>query len=101
MLVEQHLAGGEDVLRLGLEQADAADVRGEAVLAQGEHLLRRIGHGKQGGGGQVDALVGGLRRQHHGNQQLERSDVVEFRGRRGIGGLEPFEDFAAALLRRS
>ncbi len=40
---------------------------------------------------QIDALVRGLRRQDHGDQQLERLGIFQLGGRLGIGGLEALE----------
>jgi len=39
ILVDQQLAERDDVLRLGVEQADGLDVLLEPVFAQREHLL--------------------------------------------------------------
>ena len=40
-------------------------------FAERQHGLRGVGHREQSCGGLVDARVGGLRRQDHGDQQLE------------------------------
>ncbi len=45
--------------------------------------------------GQVDALVGGLRRQHHGDQQLERRFVFEFGPRVRIQAAQPLVNGSA------
>src|SRR5690606_183509 len=46
-------------------------------------------------GSLVDADIGGLCRQDHGNQQLERRRVVQLRGRIGALGFQARKDFAA------
>ncbi|KAG1223040.1 hypothetical protein G6F68_020459 [Rhizopus microsporus] len=57
MLLQQDRAGGDHVLRLGVEQADGGDVLLQAVLAQREDLRRRVGHREQAARGLVDAAV--------------------------------------------
>ena len=71
----------DHVLRLGVEQADRADVALQAVLAEIEDRLRRVGDRIELARGLVHAHVGGLRRQHHRDQQFERRGVVQFGGR--------------------
>ncbi len=46
IVVDQHLRQGDDVLGLGVEQADRLDMGFEPLLAQIEHLLRRIDLGE-------------------------------------------------------
>ena len=48
-------------------------VGAQGVLAEREHLRQRVRDREQPGRGLVDALVGGLRRQDHRHQQLERA----------------------------
>ena len=60
----------DDVLRLGIEQADALDVLLERVLAERDHLRGRLDLLEQRARRLVDAGVGRLRRQHHGDEQL-------------------------------
>jgi hypothetical protein len=57
------------------------------------HLLRRVGELEQSRRRLVDAGVGRLRRQHDGDQQRERIDVLQFGARRGIGGGKAAERF--------
>ena len=78
VLLEQDPAGGEDVLHLGRVQADRPDVGGEPFLAEREERLRRAGHRKQLARREVDAFVGGLRGEDHGDQQFERRREFEF-----------------------
>src|SRR5690606_31835068 len=92
VLLDELLAHRDDVARLGIEQADGADVLREAIDAEREDRLGRVGVGEQLAGGEIHALVGGLCRENDRDQQLERSAVFEFRGRLGIGGFEPLED---------
>ena len=78
--LDQHPAGGDDVLRLALVQADRLHVTRPArrrpsariacgVLRDREQLARR----------EVHALVGCLRREDHRDQQFERRRVLELR----------------------
>lgn len=50
--------------------------------------LRRASRQKSGCS-QIDAFIGGLRREHHGDQKLEGVFVIEFTLRLGAFGLEP------------
>src|SRR3546814_1183107 len=47
MLFDELSAERDDVLRLGVEQADRADVVAQTRLAERDHLLRRVGHLEQ------------------------------------------------------
>ncbi len=85
MALQQLPAQADDVLRLGLVQADGLDIAAQLVLAQGEQLLRGVRHRVEQGGGLVDADVGGLGGQHHRHQQLERAAVLQLAARIGVG----------------
>jgi len=92
-ITQQDFGQGDDVLRLGIEQADGADVLLEAILAEIEHLLRRLHRFEQGAGRLVDTDVGRLRGKHHGDQQLVGVAIGEFRLGSGIGLGETAEEF--------
>jgi hypothetical protein len=77
VLLEQDLAGGDDVLGLGAVQADGADVAGQLVHAQGQYLRGVLATGYSLRVALLTADVGRLRRQQHGDQQLERRRVFE------------------------
>ena len=83
----------DHVLRLGAEEPDGLDQVAHALLAERDHLLRRVGEREQRGRRLVDAGIGRLRRQHHRHQQRERIDVLQFALRLRIGGLEAAERF--------
>ena len=70
MLVDQRLAEGDDVLCLGIEQADGLDRVTQPFLAEIDHLLRLLDVLEQRPAGDVDARVGRLGREHDGHQQL-------------------------------
>jgi len=70
VFLEEHPGESDHVLRLGAEEADGPDVLLEARLAQGGDRLRRAGRGKELAGGEIHALVRGLRREHDRHQQL-------------------------------
>ena len=93
MVADQRLRQRDDVLRLVAPQADGADVFAELLLAQRQHLLRRVGDLEQRARRLVDADVGRLRRQHHGDQQREGVDVLELALR-----LRPLDGEAAEYL---
>jgi hypothetical protein len=76
--LDQDLAGGDDVPGLGVVQADGLDIAHQLVQAEVEDLLRRIRDRVQLARGLVDADVGGLRRQQHGDQQFKWRGVFEF-----------------------
>ena len=95
VLAHQDLGQRDDVLRLVAEEADGADVRREALDAELRDRRRRVGVGKESRGRLVHALVGRLRRQHDGDQQLERRRVLELGLRIGIGLAKALEDRAA------
>ena len=61
MPIDQRLAERDDVLRLGVEQADDLDRVAEPVLAQVDHLPRSLDAREQRPAGDVDAGVGRLR----------------------------------------
>ena len=69
IVVDQHLRQRDDVLGLGVEQADRLDVLFQPLFAQLQHLLRRIDLGEQGAGRLVDADIGRLRRQRDRDDQ--------------------------------
>ena len=69
----------DDVLRLVAPQADGADIVADLLLAERQHLLRRVGDREQRPRRLVDADVGRLRRQHHGDQQGEGVDDARAR----------------------
>ena len=76
ILRDQGFRQRDDVLRLGIEQADRLDVLFQAVLTQGHHLFGRLHLGEERARRLVDAGIGRLGGQHHRDQQLE--DVARF-----------------------
>src|SRR3569623_664084 len=99
VLFQQHAAGGDNIFCLGVVEIDGLDVILEPCLAQLQQRRRRIGDLKQFFGGLVHALVGGLRRQDHRDQQLKGRAVTELGGRMRDGGLEAFEQLSAFFRR--
>ena len=85
MQFEQHPAGGDDVFRLGAEQADGLDVLEQPFFAEGEHGLRCRGDREKTGGRLVHADVRCLGGQNDRNQQLKRGGVVQFGRRCRVG----------------
>ena len=95
---QKDAAGFDDVFGLGFVKADGLRVFHHAFQPQIKHGLRRGRGGKQAGGGLVDAFVGGLRRQQHGNQELEGRAVLQLGLRMRIGRAPAGENFLAGLL---
>ena len=60
MLGYQLLGQGDDILRLGVKQADRLDVPFQLLLAQRDHLLGREHFGEQQPRSLVHANIGGL-----------------------------------------
>jgi len=60
ILVDQHLAEGDHVLRLGIEQPDGLDRLAQALLAEINHLAGSLNAFEKRPGGDVDAGVGRL-----------------------------------------
>src|SRR5690348_11769932 len=99
--LDERLGHAEQRAGLGAEEARRADLALE-LLRPG--LRQRVGSWirlEQTGRDHVDALVGALRRENGGDQQLERRVEVERDLGVGISALEGVEDLArAGLLRR-
>ena len=73
----------DDVLRLGAEEADGLDVVAQPLLAE-RHIFAGVSATlEQRRGRLVDADIGRLGRQHHGDQQGEGVDVFELGPRPG------------------
>jgi hypothetical protein len=68
------------------------DVLGQAFLTQRHHLFGCFHRLEQGCGRLVDALVGGLGRQHHRHQQSVEIDVLQLGLRIGRVFLQPREE---------
>jgi len=60
IVADQRFAQRDDVLRLGVEQADRLDRLAQPLLAELDHLPRRLDVQKQGLGRDIDAGVGRL-----------------------------------------
>src|SRR4051812_9129062 len=93
VLFQQDFGERDQVLRLGTEQADRLNVVLELGNAEVDDLLRRSR--EELARGEVHRLVGRLRRQHHRQEQLERSAVLELGGRIRIRPGEAGEDLPA------
>src|SRR3546814_10775018 len=87
----------DDVLRLGLIQADGLDVFAQPRFAERKDRLRRVGDREQFRGRLVDADVGRLRRQHDGDQQFEWRRVAQFGGRGRIDIAQRSEEHTSEL----
>jgi len=97
VIADQRFGKGDDILRLGVEQADRLDRVADLVFAQVDHLPRRPDMLEQGPGRDVDTRIGRLGRKHDGDQQLIRISGFELRGWRGVGLGQPPEEFENLL----
>ncbi|MCY1397240.1 hypothetical protein D9M71_122380 [compost metagenome] len=66
--LDQQTAGFDHVFRFAVVQPDGLDVLRQPFDTQGMHRCRGIGDREKPGCGLVDADIGGLRRENHGNQ---------------------------------
>ena len=92
------LSGGGEVLAFAVGVGDGVNVAQEVV---GRGLGRGLGigvGGEEGGGDHVHALVGALRREDNGHQQLERRAVVQLGFRHRHGLLEALDDLVISVL---
>ena len=98
VLLNQHAAGGDDVVGLGFVEADGGDVRCQAFYPEREDGRRRAGHRVELAGGGVDTFVGGLGRQDHRDQQFEGGaiDQITLGMRRGFA---PTAEYFKTFLR--
>ena len=70
VVADQRLGQSDDILRLGVEQADRLDRLAQALLAERDHLLGRMDAREQRPSSDIDTGIGSLRGQHDGDQQL-------------------------------
>ena len=91
MLGQQDLAKADDVLGLGVEQADRFDVVAKSSLAEVEHRQRRFDSLEEALGCLVNPNIGRLGRQHDGNQKGVVIFVNKFAARIGVGLGQPRE----------
>jgi hypothetical protein len=73
------------VLRLGAEEPDRLDRGLDRLAGEREHLRRGWRRREEGARHLVDALVGRLRREHDGDEQLEHARVLELARRLRVG----------------
>ena len=92
MLLDQRPAERDHVLGLRIEETDGLDVLLEPRLAEREHCGRRLDLGEERLGRLVDALVGRLRGEDHGDQKRIGVPVVELGGWRLDVRGEPLEE---------
>jgi len=88
MRLDQDARQRHHVPRLGIEQADGADMAAQPFLAELEHLRGRRHDAEQAGRRAVDARIGRLRGEHDGDEQLVGVGMDELGARLGIGRRE-------------
>ena len=69
-MFDQRLGQADHILRLGAIEPDRLDELAHLVLAERQHLLRRVGKREQGRRRLVDAGIGRLRGKHHRDEQV-------------------------------
>ena len=79
VLGDEVLAHRDDVLRLAVREAAGLDVVEHLLRRELRHRVRVRGDFEQRGCDQVDARIGALRREDHGDEQLVRRLVRERR----------------------
>ncbi len=90
--LEDLLREADEVPGLGVVEADGLDVGLHALDAEGGMAAGVLATGNSLAVARVDALVGGVRREHHRDQQLERRGVLQLRRRFRVGGLQARKD---------
>ena len=93
VIANQRLRECDHVFRFGVEQTNGFDCFAQFILAQGDHLRRRHDLFEQRLGGDVDACVSCLRREHNRDEQRVRIDEIELSRRRWICFRQPPEEF--------
>ena len=89
---DQRLAQRDDVLGLGIEQADRLDCLAKPFLAQVDHVLRGFDPREKRPHRNVDADVGRLRRENHRHEQLIGVFGFELSCRRRVRFCETAEE---------
>ncbi len=97
--VDQHLRKRHDVLRLVAVKADRLDVVAQPLLAERQHLFRRVGHLEERPRRLVDAGIRRLRGERDGYDERERVGVLQLAPRLRPLDREPAEDLLALCLR--
>ena len=98
IFVDQRLAEGDDILGLGVEQADRFDRFAKLFFAEIDHVSRRFYVLEQRLGRDVDAGISRLCREHDRDEQLIGVGRFELGSRRGVLLRQPmkkFEDLVA------
>jgi hypothetical protein len=99
IVVDQCLAQRDDVLGLGIEQADGLDRVAERLFTKLNHLLGCGDPREQRPRRDVHAGIGGLRGQHDGYEQLIGVAGLKLGRRRGVRLREPAEEFENLIPR--
>jgi hypothetical protein len=101
VFIDQRLAERDDVLGLGVEQADGLDCLTQPFFAESDHLLWCFHVLKQGLGRDIDAGIGCLRREYNCDQQLIGIGRFEFGRRRRIVLRQPAKEFENLVVLHS
>lgn len=88
-------AGGYHVRGFGAIKTDTVDVLDKAILAKVQNGLRRWCRGEEFARGEIDALVGCLRRQDYCDKQLKRTRIFQLGGWRRVCRAQTLKYFSA------
>jgi hypothetical protein len=81
---DQRLTQRDDVLGLGVEQTDGLDRCPQSVLAELDHLFRRLDALEERAGRDVDTGIGRLSGEHHRDEQSVGVVILELGRRRRV-----------------
>ena len=95
--IDHELRGSPDRLRLVAEEAGRANVLLQLLHRDRQVILRSPIPGEERRGHHVDALVGALRGENGGDQQLERGSEIERAGGVRVGRRQALADGMDAL----
>jgi hypothetical protein len=101
VIADELFGKSDDVLRLGIEQADRLDRLAQGFLPEINHLLGIPDAREERPAGDIDAGVGRLRGQHDRNQQLIGVRGIQLGRRRWIGFGQAPEEFENLLSRHA
>ena len=97
-VADQHACKTDEVAAFVVGVGDGVDVAEDVLLRGLGHRLGGGVGGEEGGGDEVDPLVGALGGEDHGDEELEGAAVVELRGGVGHRLLEVGNHLVVALL---
>ena len=92
ILLDQNLAGGDQMPGLAAVESDRSDVFAQTLFAEDEDFLRCICYREKSLGGLIDADIGRLSGEQDGSQQFKHAGVLQFCLRGWIDGLQGLKE---------